>query len=614
MVIAKFYTIHGRFRYKLTNSSSSESRTFELLATTLPKYYQVNMEAGIREMQLVLDRPLTTVTTNPLTVECPNISFISHYDNGTKGHLRATFSADWRFELLEVTSTEFSEYFQRPGEDSTTSPLLDPKIEGKKKSSSKKSASTKKSLLQSIPESVVNEFGITARVNTHLEVSDVCGKMEELVQHSHQTKQSASDSLVSYSQLLRDQHTAMQNRQGMQLSAINPQTGFVTPLAPMTPFQTVGQNAIMVSHVGQAVQRASSSPRSVKRRPSVGFSPSDSGNATSPNSSPAMEAAQTTVSFAMGMPTLWSQAGGIVTGIGMNQPAGAGLGLTIAESPVQASSVVISSPIQAASMAGVLPASASQVGKGSKRARTASATPTLAAASVTAVNGSKGPNANSVNGGPPSRSKKGGSRKDSSAKRKSSMVEDFGTPVPASISAAATHGMMPTPNVDGTIGANAGGQMVSIAQTSPVPTTHAVAGSGLANEMTVMEQLSPNGQRVLVTHGLAGMGAGVHGMPIATGGLTPGIVGMPPGGDGSPHVYFPALLHSQQSMASVQYGGPGGVGLGGHGVGQVLVQQGGVQQADMGSGGVVGSGPPNTSSSNLDDSSISQSVSVMSNT
>lgn len=82
-----------------------------------------------------------------------------------------TFTSDYKFDLLELKALDFREYIPRTLEDPSTSPA-EVKLEGKKKSGSKRAlASQKKITPQTIPESVVNEFGITAKAMRLLDVS-----------------------------------------------------------------------------------------------------------------------------------------------------------------------------------------------------------------------------------------------------------------------------------------------------------------------------------------------------------------------------------------------------------------------------------------------------------
>ena len=56
----------------------------ELVAPSLPRYYLGNAEAGVKEMQLILDAPIGPASTLPLIVEYPSVSLVYHYTSGSK--------------------------------------------------------------------------------------------------------------------------------------------------------------------------------------------------------------------------------------------------------------------------------------------------------------------------------------------------------------------------------------------------------------------------------------------------------------------------------------------------------------------------------------------------
>lgn len=90
----------------------------------------------------------------------------------TKGSLKATFTHDLKFDLLEIVSQEFTEYIPRPVDDPSNSPVPEAKPEGKKKGGSKKGVASSKKAMPVIAESVINEFGISSKTLRLLEVSE----------------------------------------------------------------------------------------------------------------------------------------------------------------------------------------------------------------------------------------------------------------------------------------------------------------------------------------------------------------------------------------------------------------------------------------------------------
>ncbi|ORZ23865.1 LIM-domain binding protein-domain-containing protein [Lobosporangium transversale] len=172
--VAKFFGNAGKLRYKLVNPVTSESKVFELTAPSLPRFYLGTVESGIKQLQLILEQALGQTAPFPLIVECPRITLVSHHINGSKifakGTIKATFATDFKFDLLELTSLGFEEFISRPVDETLGSPLLESKIEGKKKGNMKRALTTSKKATQSIPESIVNEFGITHKAMRLLEV------------------------------------------------------------------------------------------------------------------------------------------------------------------------------------------------------------------------------------------------------------------------------------------------------------------------------------------------------------------------------------------------------------------------------------------------------------
>ncbi|KAK3814789.1 MAG: LIM-domain binding protein-domain-containing protein [Linnemannia elongata] len=421
-------------------------------------------------MQLILDAPIGPASTLPLIVEYPSVTLVYHYTSGskvfTKGSLKATFTHDLKFDLLEIVSQEFTEYIPRPVDDPSNSPVPEAKPEGKKKGGSKKGVASSKKAMPVIAESVINEFGISSKTLRLLEVSDMFSKMNELLHYTAQTKRGPAESLASYSQLLRDKHALMRAKQ--MSSSPSMSAASVVPMGASTPVQAGSQIATVNNGGPNPPQmRDSASPRAMKRRTSVGISPGD----TAPRDSPALDDSQAAMAVGAGTP-LSLQASTLV-GVGPSTSGVVtGLGLNLVGSPVPSPLSAVTSPVFVSSItannpAGTAPSSA----KAAKRIRTASATPTLAAATP---NGTK---MSTTNGATTARNRKGAGRKDSSAKRKASMADISDT--------TATHGA-----------GSAGAQELDAGLTSSL-SAPAVGPSSVGHSMGVS---GPNG---LVLHGPA---------------------------------------------------------------------------------------------------------------
>jgi hypothetical protein len=95
------------------------------------------------------------------------------------------FTTDYQIDLLEIVISDFTELIPRPKDDPTESPNIDSKADSKKKNVSKKAVvAAGKGSNYTVPESVVNEFGVTPKtmrtlgVSATRAVSATCSKQE----------------------------------------------------------------------------------------------------------------------------------------------------------------------------------------------------------------------------------------------------------------------------------------------------------------------------------------------------------------------------------------------------------------------------------------------------
>ncbi|KAG0061242.1 hypothetical protein BGZ90_003658 [Linnemannia elongata] len=190
-----------------------------------------------------------------------------------RGSLKATFTHDLKFDLLEIVSYEFTEDIPRPVDDPSSSPVPEVNPEGNK-GGTKKVAASSKMAMPVIPESAINEFGISSKTLRLLEVSDMFSKMNELLHYTEQTMRNPAESLASYSQLLRDKHAFLRAKQ--MASSPSFTAASVMPMSASTSIQ--GTPQIMTSNPGgpnPSQLHDSASPGAVKCRTSVGISPGD---------------------------------------------------------------------------------------------------------------------------------------------------------------------------------------------------------------------------------------------------------------------------------------------------------------------------------------------------
>ncbi|KAJ3279076.1 hypothetical protein HK104_001794 [Borealophlyctis nickersoniae] len=190
MFVKEFFADHGTMKYALWNCQSQWNphhkephRTFDLNTALLPRFYQVNFQSGVSQIQLLMSNPREVVVQNGLLVECTKASIIYHYENGLQvvcnGLLRVHFAPNAKIELFEFHTKRHTQYIPR---DSITfreelgSPMLDTKSEGGGSSSDQKPSrpgtppnGVNIALAGDFLEPQVNDFGITIWVMRCLE-------------------------------------------------------------------------------------------------------------------------------------------------------------------------------------------------------------------------------------------------------------------------------------------------------------------------------------------------------------------------------------------------------------------------------------------------------------
>ncbi|KAF9101844.1 hypothetical protein BGX27_011297 [Mortierella sp. AM989] len=527
----KFYGNTGRLRLGVSNPDTGEKKVFELATHAIPHVYLANIKSGVNEVQMIWEQDLGQSGSIPLTVECPSVSLMSTYRDGTrvvsKGKIKATFTSDFKFDLLELNLHNFEEFIVRPSEETSSNPHPEIKTEGRRKPSSKHPVLPKKQS-NNIPERVVNEFGVTHDTMRVLEVADQCSKMNILFQYSTKHELGATDSLHAISREIIEYNGAKQLTQ----------TGtFATVAASPVPIYSTTH--AVTSNDG-TLTRPSASPGSNKRRTSVAISPSESGHIASPNASPAVDEMQgNSTASGMGTPILHTivinNAG---SGTTLAQGTATGLGLSLTGPSIQASPSMASPLFSPPTIINSPLAAGSPGSKSTKRVRTAPMTPTL---SAVGANGNKGSASIGANPQGQGRSRKGSGRKDS-AKRKVSLAEETGAEsIALGIAPVGSLGSLEP--ISGSINRNG------------FDVTSSMITTGGLMQNTGMVQLMPGNHQPLTFNGQINNGAHVQLNGVHISMTTPGNYQEGP-------MYFPPLNQSQASMLpghKVLYpGGPGG--------------------------------------------------------
>ncbi|KAG0364415.1 hypothetical protein BGX24_004624, partial [Mortierella sp. AD032] len=380
----------------------------EIPASSLPKLYHINYQSGVKEMKLTLDGTIGQQSKAPLIVECDKVSLLSDFANGSKvvsvGSVRVMFATDYKIDLLEMTISDFTELIPRPKDDLLESPTIESKADAKKKNAAKKSAAAKISSY-TVPESVVNEFGVTQKTMRMLGMSDIKMKIPELMQTTAGPNRRNSPGLQNgLSAVVKSEVS------GLPLVTSNTSTG---PPA-QAPYVTLGT---MPQTDGSHILAGLASPGLMKRRYSTNLATMAGGVVGSGTmQSPAMDITQSGTISAAGTPTLDNASvGGLATHLNnMQGPGGphAGFVNTAFTIPSSVSMVAVAPPTTVASTT-----TATKPTKRAKNATVAS-TPTLSNKGTAAGGTSSTTTVPAATG----RNRKATGRKDSSAKRKGSMA------------------------------------------------------------------------------------------------------------------------------------------------------------------------------------------------
>ncbi|KAK9766993.1 hypothetical protein K7432_003508 [Basidiobolus ranarum] len=207
---SEFYAESGLMKYSVRNSQFKDVRVFELNTSLLPRFYLINFESGVTEMNLTLENPQEYVLPNEShVVECTRANFIYHFDNDVQvtvsGILRVAFNAQLKIELMEFHSSHHNEYLSRSFLLSLAQQASDAKDASGKP---KMKASNSDDDLIDLPPSCVNEYGVPIKTMRCLEISEVIFHMRDLISYSLEFNTGAIQSLQKYAEALRN----VQNR------------------------------------------------------------------------------------------------------------------------------------------------------------------------------------------------------------------------------------------------------------------------------------------------------------------------------------------------------------------------------------------------------------------
>ncbi|KAK9729770.1 hypothetical protein K7432_000017 [Basidiobolus ranarum] len=191
-IMSEFFASNGLMKYTLCHSQLKDTRTFDLPTSLLARFYLINYESGVTDIQLVLENPVEFALPNGYhVVECVRAAFVYHYWDGTQvyanGTLKVTLDSQLKFELFEFATTEYTELLRR----GLLLALAQSHNEGKID-------------INHLPDSPINDYGVPIRTMRCLEISEVITEMSDLISYSFSSNLGPIQSLRKYGEMLRN--------------------------------------------------------------------------------------------------------------------------------------------------------------------------------------------------------------------------------------------------------------------------------------------------------------------------------------------------------------------------------------------------------------------------
>ncbi|ORX95764.1 hypothetical protein K493DRAFT_301291 [Basidiobolus meristosporus CBS 931.73] len=208
-VMSEYFASNGLMKYTLSHSQLKDTRTFGILdpdvfycipftdalsdlpPSLLARFYLINYESGVTDIQLVLENAVEFALPNGYhVVECARAAFVYHYVDGTQvyasGTLKVTLNSQLKFELFEFVTTQHTELLRR----GLLLALAQSHNEGKID-------------IHHLPDSPINDYGVSIRTMRCLEISEVITEMSDLISYSLSSNLGAIQSLQKYGEMLR---------------------------------------------------------------------------------------------------------------------------------------------------------------------------------------------------------------------------------------------------------------------------------------------------------------------------------------------------------------------------------------------------------------------------
>ncbi len=203
-VIGDFFTEGAAIRYGLWNETTKECKTFEMSTSIAPRFYQSLFANGIRQMQILLENAREfTPNASIHVVDSQRACCVFWYENGCqvfqRGSIKAVFNAAMamRMEMFDINIGEHAEYLPR-------SLLQPPSASGSPPPPIPQS---------SIPDSLVNDYGMPLGTMRCLEIAESVSQMRDLIGFVMQNK---SGPIASLSAFVKTVNDALQQQQQQQ--------------------------------------------------------------------------------------------------------------------------------------------------------------------------------------------------------------------------------------------------------------------------------------------------------------------------------------------------------------------------------------------------------------
>ncbi|KAF1808887.1 hypothetical protein P152DRAFT_404485 [Eremomyces bilateralis CBS 781.70] len=213
--VAQFFSDEGTLRHILSDMSDHHTKQFDIQHSSLPRYFLVQYDSGIDQIQIILEGTSTRDLGGGLSsVESSRAKFLYTFRNGTllvcTGTLRALFSQSQKIEALEIAVEKHSQFLPRgqieslfnkpsPTQVQKPSPRMSKKAQNQRNKNQEPPPPP--SITQSdLPDSGIHNYGTTEAMINFLEINETLAHLKPLMyyakDHPELTLPQALDNVV----------------------------------------------------------------------------------------------------------------------------------------------------------------------------------------------------------------------------------------------------------------------------------------------------------------------------------------------------------------------------------------------------------------------------------